>query len=517
MVRIEGLKLAPGQDEQLLRGKAARLLRVPEGDILSLQVLRRAIDAREELHFVYTAAVTLRQEKTALRRIRDRRVTPYTPEVYRLPETLAAPETPPVVIGAGPGGLFAALVLARCGLRPIILERGRDAVTRQRDVEAFWRTGVLDPESNVQFGEGGAGAFSDGKLNTGTRDIRHRWILEQLAACGAPESILTDAKPHVGTDMLHVTLVNLRRQLLDLGAQVRFGHRVTGLRVRDGALEGLDQYEIIYGWCEPGDLKRATALKWYCCGFAGVDQLSDDSLYASPDVVLSNSSGAYGLTISEHILMVTLMLLRRMPEFQDIVRRREWVSELPMRSIYGSRITVLGAGDIGTNFARRAKALGAGHICGVSRSGRNPDPAYDRMLPQEQLDQVLPETEILVMALPSVADTVGILSRERIALLPRDAIVVNVGRGTAIDQEALMEALNAGRIAGAALDVVVPEPLPREHPLWSTRNLLLTPHISGNMSLGYTCDINVDMFCRDLENYAAGRPLEHRVDRKRGY
>ncbi len=212
--------------------------------------------------------------------------------------------------------------------------------------------------------------------------------------------------------------------------------------------EGLDQYEIIYGWCEPGDLKRATALKWYCCGFAGVDLLSDDGLYANPDVMLSNSSGAYGLTISEHILMVTLMLLRRMPDFQDIVRRREWVQELPMRSIYGSRITVLGAGDIGTNFARRAKALGAAHICGVSRSGRNGDPAYDRMLPQEQLDQVLPETEILVMALPSVADTVGILSRERIALLPREAIVVNVGRGSAIDQDALMEALNAGRIAG---------------------------------------------------------------------
>ena len=86
--------------------------------------------------------------------------------------------------------------------------------------------------------------------------------------------------------------------------------------------EGLDQYEIIYGWCEPGDLKRATGLKWYCCGFAGVDLLSDDGLYANPDVMLSNSSGAYGLTISEHILMVTLMLLRRMPDFQDIVRRR---------------------------------------------------------------------------------------------------------------------------------------------------------------------------------------------------
>ena len=277
------------------------------------------------------------------------------------------------------------------------------------------------------------------------------------------------------------------------------------------------EYEVIYGMPKPGELKGFTGLKWFCGSFAGVDAYLDESLYPSPAVMLSNSSGAYGVTIAEHIVMVTLMLLRRMPDFQDIVRRREWVQELPMRSIYGSRITVLGAGDIGTNFARRAKALGAAHICGVSRSGRNGDPAYDRMLPQQQLDEVLPETEILVMALPAVADTAGILSRERIALLPREAIVVNVGRGSAIDQDALMEALNAGRIAGAALDVVVPEPLPKDHPLWSTRNLLLTPHISGNMSLGYTCDRNLDMFCRDLDNYAAGRPLEHRVDRKRGY
>lgn len=128
--------------------------------------------------------------------------------------------------------------------------------------------------------------------------------------------------------------------------------------------------------------------------------------------------------------------------------------------------------------------MGAKRIVGVRRSDKPGDLCYDEMYTFSQLDRVLPQTEILVMALPSTPETVGILSRERIALLPPDAIVVNVGRGTAVDQDALMEALNAGRIAGAALDVMVPEPLPADHPLWETKNLLLTTHISGNMSLG---------------------------------
>ena len=239
MLKLEGLKLAPEEKEAALHRRAARLLRIPEEDVLSVQVLRRSIDAREELHLVYTVAAEVRQEKQVLRRCRDRRVSRFAPERYALPEVLSSPEVPPVVVGAGPGGLFAALVLARCGLRPILLERGRDTTARQRDVETFWRTGVLDPESNVQFGEGGAGAFSDGKLNTGTKDLRHRWILEELVRCGAPESILTDAKPHVGTDMLHIALQNLRQELLSLGAQVRFGHRLEGLESRDGVLTGL--------------------------------------------------------------------------------------------------------------------------------------------------------------------------------------------------------------------------------------------------------------------------------------
>lgn len=281
--------------------------------------------------------------------------------------------------------------------------------------------------------------------------------------------------------------------------------------------QGLEDYEILYGWCNPQDLKRATGLKWYCCGFAGVDQLSDDSLYASPDVVLSNSSGAYGLTISEHILMVTLMLLRQMMPTMKAVGEKVWLPPLPVRSICGANITVLGTGDIGTSFAQRAKAMGAKSICGVRRTIKPADPAFDRIVTLSDLDSVLPDTDILVMALPSTGETVGVLSRERIALLPQHAVVVNVGRGTAIDQEALAEALDAERIAGAALDVFVPEPLPQDHYLWTTKNLLITPHVAGNMSLGYTRDKDVDMFCEDLENFAAGRPLAHLVNRKLGY
>ena len=204
--------------------------------MLRIDQLRRAIDARESLTFVYTVAVSAPQEAALLRRCRDKRVTAYTPEQYALPAPVSPPEVRPIVVGAGPAGLFAALVLAKCGARPILLERGQCVEQRQRDVQRFWATGQLDTESNVQFGEGGAGAFSDGKLNTGTRDLRHRFIMEELVSCGAPESILTDALPHVGTDKLHIALQALRRQLLALGADIRFGARLEGLTVQDDAL-----------------------------------------------------------------------------------------------------------------------------------------------------------------------------------------------------------------------------------------------------------------------------------------
>ena len=224
--------------------------------------------------------------------------------------------------------------------------------------------------------------------------------------------------------------------------------------------EKAGQYEVLYGMPKPADLKSFTGLKWFCGNFAGVDAYLDDALYPSPDVMLSNSSGAYGVTIAEHLIMVTLMLLRHAPAYVRDADAHHWGQVVPMRSIIGSTITVLGTGDIGTEFARRAKAMGAKSIRGVRRTKKAADPAFDGVYTHDELDDLLPDTDILVMALPSTPDTVGILSRQRIALLPETAYVVNVGRGTAIDQPALVEALNAGRLAGAALDVFAREPIP---------------------------------------------------------
>lgn len=309
-------------------------------------------------------------------------------------------------------------------------------------------------------------------------------------------------------------ITDAHRRQIDAAAE-KHGFSVRYYQTKADASGHLADCEVLFGhWRSL--LKEAPMLKWYCCSYAGVDPYQPPFRFPE-GVLLTNSSGAYGVTISEHIMMVTLMLQRRMLDYAQIVRDRGWTNDLPVRSIQGSRLTLLGTGDIGTTFAQRAKALCPASVTGVNRSGRVPDPVYDRVVPMAELDRVLPETDILVMSLPSTPETVGVLSRERLALLPENAILVNVGRGSAIDQDALMDALNAGRLAGAALDVMTPEPLPADHPLWTTKNLLITPHVAGNMTLGYTCNKTVSMFCDDLENYAEGRPLKHLVDLKRGY
>lgn len=276
-------------------------------------------------------------------------------------------------------------------------------------------------------------------------------------------------------------------------------------------------YEIIFGHPPPGILASFKSLRWLCSDFAGIEVYLDDRLFPNDTVLLSNSSGAYGTAISEHIVMVSLMLLRRMPEYQSTIARREWTSFSPIRSINGSHVVIVGTGDIGTNTAVRMKALGA-KVTGVSRTGKSgDDSSFEKVVKVDQIDDVLPDADIVVLAVPETKMTKGLMSKSRIEMMKKSAFLINVGRGSAVDQDALIQALKNGDISGAALDVMTPEPLPNESTLWDCPNTIITPHVSGDMALGKTCDLVVEMFCRDLINFVEGKKLVNFVDRKIGY
>ncbi len=241
MLRIQNIPLPIDSGQGQLKKKAARILGVKPEVITGLSLARQSIDARKknDVHYVCTVDVTVADEGRVMARCRDRNVSLHQSAPYVFPTVRRTSSLPPVVVGMGPAGLFAALFLARNGLAPIVLERGRPVEERTADVERFWTTGVLNPSSNVQFGEGGAGTFSDGKLTTGTHDPRISTVFRTLVDAGAPEDILYQHKPHIGTDVLRDVVKNIRQELIRLGCDVRFGHQLTGLILRDGAVAGL--------------------------------------------------------------------------------------------------------------------------------------------------------------------------------------------------------------------------------------------------------------------------------------
>ena len=241
MLRIQNIALPLDGGIPQLKKKAARILGLRPEAVTSLTLARQSIDARKksDVHYVCTVDVSVTDEEKVMARCRDRRVSLHQDTPYVFPPVRRSSPLPPVVAGMGPAGLFAALFLARNGLAPIVLERGRPVEERTADVERFWSTGLLDPASNVQFGEGGAGTFSDGKLNTGTHDPRIATVFRELAAAGAPADILYQHKPHIGTDVLREVVRHIRLELIRLGCDVRFCHKLAGLTLRDGAVEGL--------------------------------------------------------------------------------------------------------------------------------------------------------------------------------------------------------------------------------------------------------------------------------------
>lgn len=242
MLKIQQLKLPVEHTGQELREKIIKTLRIRPEELIRYEIIRRSLDARGgELRYVYQVEVQVRKEASVLKRCRGT-VCQADRVRYRFPK----PGTEklcrrPVIVGTGPAGLFCGLMLARAGYGPILLERGQAAAERAAAVERFWKLGILDPESNVQFGEGGAGTFSDGKLNTLVKDPkgRNRKVLELFVEAGAPEEILYESRPHLGTDLLVGIVSRMREEILRLGGEVRFGCRMTDVRVEQGAVRGV--------------------------------------------------------------------------------------------------------------------------------------------------------------------------------------------------------------------------------------------------------------------------------------
>jgi len=272
--------------------------------------------------------------------------------------------------------------------------------------------------------------------------------------------------------------------------------------------------EVIIGQPNPKYLKKAVKLKWIQLTSAGADHVADVNLYATDDVILTNASGVYGKPIAEHVFAMILSFNRNIIRYERNRQNCKWAPALPMRDLYGSTLCIVGLGDIGKEVAVRAKAFGA-KVIAVKRSVGDCPPYVDELYPTDEIDRVLPQADYLVLALPNTPETKGILSEERIARIKPGAFIVNVGRGTAICQEALIKALQDGRLAGAGLDVTDPEPLPEDNPLWKMPNVIITSHTSGFSKQNW--DRHARLIRENLSRYVEGKPLINIVDFRKKY
>ncbi len=283
---------------------------------------------------------------------------------------------------------------------------------------------------------------------------------------------------------------------------------------KDVTEEVIRDAEVILGNVNPAFLKFAEKLKWLQLNNAGTEGFCDGVL--PKEVILTNATGAYGLAISEHMIGVLFELQKKLNLYARNQREHIWKSEGHVRVIQGSRVLVIGMGDIGTAFAQKMKALGCRTVGIKRREGRKPE-GVDDLYTTEHLERELPKADIVAMSLPGNQDTYHMMNRERLALMKKDAVLINVGRGITVDTDALVDALKEERIAGACLDVTDPEPLPADHPLWDMEQVILTPHISGGYALPETLEQILTICIENLECYLVKRPLRNLIDFRTGY
>ncbi len=275
--------------------------------------------------------------------------------------------------------------------------------------------------------------------------------------------------------------------------------------------------EVMVGFPPVARLANAANLKWLQIPWSGADGYADHPDFPAT-VMLTNATGAFGRPIAEHVLSAVLTLMRRLHLYRDCQKDALWERQGDEMSPTGKQVLILGAGDIGTNVARLFKFFDC-QITGVRRVVREIPEGFDAMITLEQVEEALPNADIVICCMPHTPLTQGFMNRQRLGLMKSTAIFVNVGRGTLVDHGALAELLNAGKIYGAALDVTNPEPLPKDHPLWQCRNVIITPHISGLTFSGLKEKENFFFrICKEnLERYRDGKPLQNRVDLKTGY
>lgn len=277
----------------------------------------------------------------------------------------------------------------------------------------------------------------------------------------------------------------------------------------------VQEANIIIGNVPAEYLKGSSNLVWLQLNNAGTEGYCLPGILLE-NTLLTNATGAYGMAISEHMIAALFMLQKRLDTYYLQQREHQWKKADPMMVAEGGTVLVVGLGDIGGTFARKLKGLGC-YILGIRRTVREKPQYVDELYTMEHLNELLTRADVVALSLPGYEATRGIIGEEQLKRMQKHAILINVGRGSAVDTYALAEALHHGQIAGAALDVTDPEPLPADHPIWDAPGALITPHISGGYALKPTLEKILDISIRNLERYEKGLPLENVIDRTTGY